>query len=100
MSTDTLLNILIDSHKRETTSRIKRWTLPLESHRGESKVCHHCYDDRGCYGWHYYPRSYGPRRQYYEEPTPEDRRGYLEEDKRILEQRLKEIETRIAETNK
>jgi uncharacterized protein YydD (DUF2326 family) len=43
---------------------------------------------------------YGPRWRYYEEPTPEDRREYLEEEKRTLERRLKQIEARIAETSK
>jgi hypothetical protein len=43
---------------------------------------------------------YGPRSRYYAEPAPENRRGYLEEEKRILEQRLKEIEARMTEASK
>jgi hypothetical protein len=41
----------------------------------------------------------GPPR-FYEEPTPETRREYLEDEKRILERRLKDIEVRIAEASK
>lgn len=63
-------------------------------------MCRHCYDDWGCYGWHRYPGHYGPMWRYYEGPTPEERREYLEEEKRILERRLKEIEARIAETSR
>jgi hypothetical protein len=62
-------------------------------------MCQCCHDDRGCYGWHY-PRHCGPGWRNYEEPTPDVRRGYLEEEKRILEQRLKEIEARMAEASK
>jgi hypothetical protein len=63
-------------------------------------MCQCCHDDWGCYGWYHHPRYYGPGRRYYEEPAPEDRRGYLEDEKRTLERRLKEIEARIAETSK
>ena len=63
-------------------------------------MCQCCHDDWGCYGWHYYPMHYGPRSRYYAEPAPENRRGYLEEEKRILEQRLKEIEARMTEASK
>ncbi len=63
-------------------------------------MCWHCYDDWGCHGWHHYPRYYGPRERYYEEPGPEDRRESLEDEKRFLEKRLKEIEGRIAEASK
>ena len=64
-------------------------------------MCCHGYDDWGCYGWHHYPGRYSaPRWRYYEEPAPQDRRGYLEGEKRVLEQRLKEIEARIAEAGK
>jgi hypothetical protein len=63
-------------------------------------LCGYCHDEWGCYGWHHYPRRYGPNWRYYEEPTPEERRENLEEEKKILERRLKEIEARIAETSK
>ena len=64
-------------------------------------MCGHCHDDGDCYGGHYYPRQYyrGPPR-FYEEPTPETRREYLEDEKRLLESRLKDIEARIAATSK
>ena len=62
-------------------------------------MCCRCYDDRGCYCWHHYSgRWYGPR--YYHEPAPQEGRAYLEDEKRILEQRLKEIEAGLAETGK
>ncbi len=48
---------------------------------------------------HYPPHYYGPP-GFYEEPSPEARREYLEDQKRMLERRLKEIEARIAETSK
>lgn len=62
-------------------------------------MCGHCHGGWGCYGWDYSPGYYGPRRRYYydEELAPEDRREYLEEEKRTLERRLKQIEARIAE---
>ena len=64
-------------------------------------MCCHGYDDWGCYGWHHHPgRNYGPRWRYSDEPAQQDRRGYLEDEKRALEQRLKEIEGRLAETTK
>jgi hypothetical protein len=63
-------------------------------------VCNYCHDDLGCYGWHHYRGCYRPSWGYYEEPPPGGRRGYLEEEKRILEQRLKEIEAGIAEAGK
>lgn len=63
-------------------------------------MCHYCHDEWGCYGWHHYPRYYGPKWRSYEEPPPQDRREYLEEERRILEGRLKEIEARIAEESK
>jgi hypothetical protein len=64
-------------------------------------MCGHCYDDWGCYGPHYYQGQYyqGPPR-FYEEPKPETRREYLEDEKRTLERRLKDIEARIAEASK
>lgn len=64
-------------------------------------MCCHDHDDWECHGWHRFPGyHYNPSWRYYEGPAPEERRGYLEEEKRILEQRLKEIEARIAETGK
>lgn len=63
-------------------------------------MCHCCHDDWGCYGSYHYPMRYGPRWRFYEEPTPEDRREYLEEEKRMLERRLEQIEARIAQTTK
>jgi hypothetical protein len=65
-------------------------------------MCGHCHGGGDCYGWDCSPRYYGPRRRYYydEESGPEDRREYLEEEKRILERRLKAIETRLVETTK
>ena len=66
-------------------------------------MCWHSWDEWGCHGWHHYPGYYGyygPRRRYYEEPTPEDRRESLEDEKRYLERRLKDIEARIAEAGK
>lgn len=59
-------------------------------------MCECCHDEWGCHGWHYYPRHHGPRWRYFE-PTPEDRREYLEEEKNLLEERLKEIEARITQ---
>jgi hypothetical protein len=101
ISRDILLNISNDSHFGEPTSSVKRWMLYAGIHRGETKkMCYCCHDDWGCYGPHYYPRHYGPIWRYYEEPTPQERRGYLEEEKRFLEQRLKEIDSRIAESSK
>lgn len=48
-----------------------------------------------------HPMHRRPRwRYYYEEPTPEDRREYLLEEKRVLERRLKQVEARISETGK
>ncbi len=59
-------------------------------------MCGHCHDEwSGCYS-HHYSRSNRIRAGYYEEPTPEDRREYLEEEKR----RLKEIEARMAAATK
>ncbi len=59
--------------------------------------CHGDWDYHGCYG---YQRRYGPRWGYYEEIGPEERREYLDEEKRILENRLKDLEARIAEISK
>ena len=70
-------------------------------------MCGNCWgwDDRDCHGWHrgpgYYGNyGYGPRRRYYEEPSPEERREGLEDEKRYLERRLKDLEARIAEASK
>ncbi len=63
-------------------------------------MCHYCHDDWGCGGGYHYPGHYDPRWRYYEEPAPAERREYLAEEKRILEQRLKEIEARLAESSK
>ena len=54
----------------------------------------------GCQGWHRYPgRRCGPGWRYYE-PTQQERRGYLEDEKRALEERLREVEAGLAETGK
>jgi len=60
-----------------------------------------CHDERDCYGGHYYLRRYcqGPP-GIYEEPSAGTRREYLEDEKRILERRLKDVEARITETSK
>jgi hypothetical protein len=65
-------------------------------------MCGHCHGGEDCYGWNYHPRYYGPRRRYYydEESGPEDRREYLVEEKKALENRLKEIESRLGEASK
>ena len=67
-------------------------------------MCGHCcgWDDWGCHGWHRGPGyyGYGPRGRYYEEAHPEDRRESLEEEKRYLERRLKDLDARIAEASK
>jgi len=55
-----------------------------------------CVHGRHHFPVHYYHGAPG----YYEKPAPEARREYLEDEKKILERRLKEIEARIAETNK
>ncbi len=63
-------------------------------------MCGRCHGDWGyhdCYG---YPRHYGPRGGYYEGIGPEEGREYLDEEKRILEKRLKDLEARIAEISK
>jgi hypothetical protein len=62
-------------------------------------MCGHCDEEWGCHGGHHYPRSYGPGRRCWQEPAARDSREYLEEEKRILERRLKELEARMAETN-
>lgn len=61
-------------------------------------MCSHCHGGWGhCADWDYYP-YHGPRRHYYyEESDTENRREHLEEEKRILERRLKEIEASIGE---
>ncbi|MCL5067490.1 MAG: DUF5320 domain-containing protein [Thaumarchaeota archaeon] len=49
----------------------------------------------------YHPRyTYEPAPIYYEPPRVEVRREYLEEEKRALERRLKEIEDRLSEEKK
>ena len=63
--------------------------------RGEAKMCGCCHDEWGCHGWHTTPEPRAGWR--YFEPTPEDRREYLEEEKNLLEERLKEIEARITQ---
>ncbi len=63
-------------------------------------MCNHCHDEWSCHDWHDYPRYCGPTFRYYERPTPEVSRQYLEEERRILEERLKEVEARIAEESK
>jgi uncharacterized protein YydD (DUF2326 family) len=47
------------------------------------------------HGRHHPGRYYGPPAYY--EPTAEERRQYLEDEKRTLERRLKEIEARMSE---
>jgi hypothetical protein len=57
---------------------------------------------RGHHYYHHYP-GYPYERApvyYYERPTPETRREYLEDEKKLLERRLKEIEERLAEASK
>jgi hypothetical protein len=64
-------------------------------------MCGHCHGGGDCYGWDYHPRYCGPRRRYYDEEFgPEDRRESLEEEKRILEKRLKDVESRLGEAGK
>lgn len=48
----------------------------------------------------HYPGHYGPGWRYFQEPTPDERRAYLEEEKKALERRLKDVEARIAEMSR
>jgi hypothetical protein len=64
-------------------------------------MCGHCHGEWNSCDWDYcYPSYRGPRRRYYfdEELGPDERRQFLDNEKRALEQRLKEIDARIAET--
>ncbi|HZW58450.1 MAG TPA: hypothetical protein VFF30_19335 [Nitrososphaerales archaeon] len=69
----------------------------------QNQMCEYCHEEYCCihgrhgHYYHHYPRHYVPERPviYYREPTEEERREYLEEEKRDLERRLKEIETSL-----
>jgi hypothetical protein len=50
-----------------------------------------------CYPRHFYER---PPVYYYERPAPETRREELEDEKKLLERRLKEIEASLAEVSR
>jgi hypothetical protein len=60
-------------------------------------MCGHCHDDRGHCSYHDYSRSYGRGSRFCGEPIFEEKRVDLEEEKRILERGLREIELRIGE---
>ena len=62
-------------------------------------MCGHCHGGPGCYEGDYcYPGYHSPRRYYYDEELGvKERREYLEDEKRALERRLKDIDARIAE---
>lgn len=63
-------------------------------------MCGHCHDEWNCYGRHYPRQYYQVPPRFYEELTPETRLEYLEDEKRVLERSLKDIESRIAEASK
>lgn len=63
-------------------------------------MCEHCHMEYCClhghYGRRYYPRPYA----YYDEPAPLPPREYLEEEKSLLERRLKALEARLQQLEK
>ena len=71
-------------------------------------MCWHDLDEQGCRGRYRHQGychagaygHYGPGWRYYDEPSPEERREYLEGEKRALERRMKEIESRLLEASK
>lgn len=67
-------------------------------------MCEYCHQEYCCiHGRHhyYYPRyPYPPAPVYYERTTVEARHEFLEDEKRLLQKRLKEIEERLAESTK
>ncbi|MDG7045305.1 MAG: DUF5320 domain-containing protein [Nitrososphaerota archaeon] len=60
----------------------------------------HSYDECGCHGEHYHGHyhEYAPRWRCLEDLTPEERKEYLQEEKKILERRLKDVESKMVET--
>ncbi|MCL5067560.1 MAG: hypothetical protein M1368_04315 [Thaumarchaeota archaeon] len=67
-------------------------------------MCEYCHQEYCClHGRHhhyYYPRHFYERPMIYEEPRPERTREHLEDEKKMLERRLKEIESRLQEESK
>jgi len=66
------------------------------------------YDECGCRGERYHGHrgnygpgwgynQYGPRWRCFEGLSPEERKEYLQEEKKILEKRLKDVEDEMAE---
>jgi hypothetical protein len=65
-------------------------------------MCEYCHTEYCCVHGrhHYYPRAVYAERPpvyYYDRPEPETRREYLEDEKKLLERRLKELDERLAE---
>ena len=64
-------------------------------------MCYYCHYGCGCYDPEYFPRYHRPRHgYYYGEPIPREEREDLEQAIWALEQRLKAIEAKLAESGK
>ena len=69
-------------------------------------MCECCHEEHCCR--HGYPMQHSPREMWmysgprwaYEEPTPEGRKFFLEEQKAALERRLKMVDARLKELGK